>query len=259
MNSTVVFVHGVPETAAIWNELRAALPRNSVAVDLPGFGNPLPSGFTPNKDAYVDYVLSIIDAIPGPVDLVGHDWGSLITARIATAHGDRIRSWAADIGAVWHRDYMWHDFAQLWQSSPDGDEWMKKTVQDALSTPPSGFFEIVGSLGLPSDHIPAVAKSFDSDMAASILGLYRSAVPNAHATWAPTEPRNLQRSGLILQAAADPFDKVAASTEVATALNVDVAPLGDLGHFWMLDDPSGTAAVIDDWLNGVERKALTLR
>jgi pimeloyl-ACP methyl ester carboxylesterase len=49
MSSSVVFVHGIacwihPEqrhhtqTGDIWDDLRAAIPRTSVAVDLPGFG-----------------------------------------------------------------------------------------------------------------------------------------------------------------------------------------------------------------------------
>ena len=43
---TVVFVHGVPETAAIWDPLIAALGRDDVvALSPPGFGAPVPEGF----------------------------------------------------------------------------------------------------------------------------------------------------------------------------------------------------------------------
>jgi pimeloyl-ACP methyl ester carboxylesterase len=90
-----VFLHGVPETAAIWDEVRAAIDDDSMAFALPGFGCDRPDGFAATKDAYVDWVVQGLDAIGEPVDLVGHDWGAGLTYRIASAHGDRLRSWVA--------------------------------------------------------------------------------------------------------------------------------------------------------------------
>jgi pimeloyl-ACP methyl ester carboxylesterase len=44
---TAVLVHGVPDTHRLWDRLRAELGRDGVvAVDLPGFGCPVPDGFT---------------------------------------------------------------------------------------------------------------------------------------------------------------------------------------------------------------------
>ena len=93
----IVFVHGVPETAAIWDGVRERIGRDSVALSLPGFGNPRPVGFGATKDDYVNGLLGELDGIDGPIDLVGHDWGAGLTLRVATAHGDRLRSWAADV------------------------------------------------------------------------------------------------------------------------------------------------------------------
>ncbi|MCU1351778.1 MAG: hypothetical protein JWM05_987, partial [Acidimicrobiales bacterium] len=93
----IVFVHGVPETAAIWNKVRHAVGRESVALALPGFGCPRPEGFGATMDDYADWLLGEIDKIDGPIDLVGHDWGAGFTYRIATSHGDRLHSWAADV------------------------------------------------------------------------------------------------------------------------------------------------------------------
>jgi pimeloyl-ACP methyl ester carboxylesterase len=43
---TAVFVHGNPETAAVWRPLLAVLDREDVmCLSPPGFGAPLPSGF----------------------------------------------------------------------------------------------------------------------------------------------------------------------------------------------------------------------
>jgi pimeloyl-ACP methyl ester carboxylesterase len=48
-------------------------------------------------------VLTQLADIDGPLDVIGHDWGSIITLRIVTAFPDRIRSWAVDAAALLHR------------------------------------------------------------------------------------------------------------------------------------------------------------
>jgi pimeloyl-ACP methyl ester carboxylesterase len=49
-----VFVHGNPETAAVWDELFAHLLRKDiVALSPPGFGAPVPEGFDATSDAYL--------------------------------------------------------------------------------------------------------------------------------------------------------------------------------------------------------------
>ena len=53
----IVFVHGVPDTPALWEPLIAALglkPGEWLAPALPGFGRAVPAGFTCTKDAYAD-------------------------------------------------------------------------------------------------------------------------------------------------------------------------------------------------------------
>ncbi len=47
----------------------------------------------------------------GPVDLVAHDWGALITLRAISLRPDLIRSWAI-ISAVPHPDNLWHSTAE---------------------------------------------------------------------------------------------------------------------------------------------------
>ena len=45
-----VLVHGVPDTHRLWDTVHSHLERNDIiTVDLPGFGNPLPSGFRSTK------------------------------------------------------------------------------------------------------------------------------------------------------------------------------------------------------------------
>jgi pimeloyl-ACP methyl ester carboxylesterase len=87
----IVLVHGVPETADIWDDVREHLePRPSIALRMPGFGCPRPDGFTATKDAYVDWLLGEIDAVGEPVDLVGHDWGGAVAWLTAMLHPERV-------------------------------------------------------------------------------------------------------------------------------------------------------------------------
>ena len=67
-----VFVHGVPDTQQVWDAVIARLHRkDAVPLSLPGFGCPLSQGFSATKEAYVDWLLAELAALPGPIDLVG--------------------------------------------------------------------------------------------------------------------------------------------------------------------------------------------
>ena len=65
--------------------MRKHLERSDViAVSLPGFDAPLPAGFVPTKEAYVDWLVRELERGLEPVDLVGHDWGSLLVQRLVS-------------------------------------------------------------------------------------------------------------------------------------------------------------------------------
>lgn len=91
----IVLVHGNPETSAIWDEMRKQLDRTDViALSPPGFGAPVPEGFTATSDAYVGWLALEVQKLDSPVDLVGHDWGGGHVARLACSRPELIRSWA---------------------------------------------------------------------------------------------------------------------------------------------------------------------
>lgn len=243
---TVVLLHGVPETAAVWDGVRAHLGRDSLALALPGFGSPLPPGFD-GKEAWEAWLVEQLSALPGPVDLVGHDWGSLLALRVATAHGDLVRSWAVDVASVSHPDYTWHDFARLWQTPGDGEAWMRATLDGEIDDP-EGFFMALTGFGIGVDEAKAMGAAFDEAMATSILTLYRSAAPNVHTDWSWKDGPTVA-PGLVLRPTTDPFDDAALAGSVAERLGAATTDLTGLGHFWMLQDPAGTAGVLRTWLD----------
>jgi len=92
---TAVFVHGVDETARLWDDLRARLFTDSIAVDLPGYG------LGEAVDDHVDWLVRELRGLGEPVHLVGHGWGALLVVRAVTAHPATARSWVADrVGAL---------------------------------------------------------------------------------------------------------------------------------------------------------------
>jgi pimeloyl-ACP methyl ester carboxylesterase len=236
---TTVFVHGVPETAALWDDIRERIGGKSVAVELPGFATPRPAGFSATKDAYVDWLLGELDAIGEPVDLVGHDWGGILTVRVATAFGDRVRSWVTDAANIFHEQYEWHEFAKTWQTPGEGEASM-----DALRALPvdDGIAVLVG-LGVPERGARAMWEAGDETMDACILDLYRSAVPNAAHDWGAAVKPTLA-PGLVLVATADAFGNETLSSDMATRLGARTERLDGLGHWWALQDPARAADVL---------------
>jgi len=242
----IVFVHGVPETAALWNKVRARLDADSVALSLPGFACPRPGGFGATKDDYVDWLLGELDQLDAPIDLVGHDWGAGLTYRVATAYGDRLHSWAADVANILHPDYVWHDFARIWQTPGEGEEFFR----NQSSTPVEARAQVFEAFGVGHDDALELASASDDTMASCILDLYRSATPNPYShwkgSWGPTPA-----PGLVLFPTQDPFGDETRSREVADMLGARHQPLEGAGHWWALQTPDVAASVLGDFLSSL--------
>src|SRR5262249_41550226 len=87
----VVLVHGVPDAHRLWDRMRGHLSRTDVlAPDLPGFGAESPPGWTATKEAYVEWLIGQLERVGEPIDLVGHDWGSLLVQRAVSLRPDLI-------------------------------------------------------------------------------------------------------------------------------------------------------------------------
>ena len=119
---TKVFVHGNPgdHVRVVRAGRRAAsnvASTTSSCCRRPGSAAPVPEGFGATRLEYRDWLISEIEALDGPVDLVGHDWGAGHVYAVAAARPDLLRSWAADCAGLLHPDYQWHSAAQVWQTA----------------------------------------------------------------------------------------------------------------------------------------------
>jgi pimeloyl-ACP methyl ester carboxylesterase len=245
----IVLVHGVPETSALWDKVRSHLQHDAVALSLPGFDCTRPPRFGATKDDYAEWLASKLAAMTDPIHLVGHDWGAGLVYRVVTRYSNRIgvRSWITDGLSGMHPDYEWHDFAKIWQTPGEGEDFWSHQ----LSLPVSDGVPIFESFGVSHEDALALAGMSDETMASCILDLYRSALPNCHATWSDSY-HSTPLPGLVMSPSDDPFDDEARSAEVAGVLGARHLVLDTLGHWWALQDPFGAARVIDDFVSSVE-------
>jgi pimeloyl-ACP methyl ester carboxylesterase len=239
---TVVLVHGNPETDVVWDSLIDALAHNDVVrLSPPGFGAPLPSGFSATYIGYRDWLIDELQRIGQPIDLVGHDWGGLHVVNAVMHRADLVRSWASDTVGMFDADYVWHDMAQVFQTPEAGEQ----VVETMVAGPAQERAQQLADFGIPAQVASSFAAAQGPDMARAILEVYRSARQPALADAGRQLANAAARPGLSIVATEDPFvgtddmrrraaERAGARTEV----------LDGLGHWWMVEDPGHAAAAL---------------
>ncbi len=146
---TVVFVHGNPESEAIWGPLLAELGRDDVLrLSPPGFGSPVPDGFGATVPEYRDWLVGELTKLGEPVHLVGHDWGGGHVVNVAMHRPDLLLSWASDVLGLFDPDYVWHDLAQVWQTPGAGEDSLTQMLGGTVEDRANG----LAGLGFPPDR-----------------------------------------------------------------------------------------------------------
>jgi pimeloyl-ACP methyl ester carboxylesterase len=243
-----VLVHGVPETSAVWDPLRAELSRNNVVTpQLPGFGSPRAPGFGATKEEYVAWLITELEkiSVEGPVDLVGHDWGGGFVVRVVSTRPDLVRSWVTDAAGIGDIDFEWHDFAKIWQTPGDGE----KFFEEQLAATPEERGTVFEMFGIPHDRAVTLASAVDPVMADSILALYRSAV-DVGSEWGP-DFRDIPKPGLVIVPSDDPFLSLEGAKRAGNRAGASVSDLDGIGHWWMLQDPARGAQVLEAFWSSV--------
>lgn len=246
---TVAFVHGVPETAAIWRDLISRLGRDDVVtLSPPGFGAPVPSGFGCTSDDYRDWLADQISALPGPVDLVGHDWGGIHTLRIAMERPELIRCWSSDVAGVFSPEYKWHDMAQGWQTPGVGE----KSLEMLLATPVEHRGAGLKAAGMSGEAARDVAAGMNEHMAKAILPLYRGAAQPFMGELGANLEQAQAKPGLAIIATKDIYaGGPDLSRRCAERTGAEIVTFEGLGHWWMCQEPEKGAKVLGDFLDRV--------
>lgn len=243
--SLKIFLHGVPDTPAMWTPLIRELDLSNdeyLAPALPGFVGPPPAGFTSTKEQYVDwFIIELEQAVTqsGPVDVVGHDWGALIVVRAASLRPELFKSWTI-ANAAPHPDYKWHRMARLWQMPIVGELVMlaarRKAMQRALT-----------EAGFPPDLAAIEAKHWSSEMKRAILRLYRSA-RNAGSDWYP-DLKFLPSRGLVFWGEEDPYVPSWVAEKFSKQTGARLLTQPDVGHWSIIERAERLANLLKEhWL-----------
>jgi len=113
----VLLLHGFPE---LWYSWRHQLESLSdaflcVAPDLRGYGQTeiTPAGY--DTFTLAADVAALIDQLPGPVNLVGHDWGGIVAWHVALEYPDKVARLAILAGPhpVRYWEVLWSSWRQF--------------------------------------------------------------------------------------------------------------------------------------------------
>ena len=238
MTRKVVFVHGVPDTFRLWDPIISRLDDiEPHALALPGFDWPVSKGFGATKEEYVDWVIESIEDVGGPVNLVGHDWGSLLVQRVASLRPDLITTWVCGDAAV-DSTYEWHDTAKVWQTPEVGEQLMDSFTPEVVA-------DVLEPEGIPRSVSAETAKYIDATMKDCILKLYRSAT-NVGAEWEPDLEHAASRPALIIWGKDDPYVPVSFAERLAQRVAGELVVL-DTRHWWPVQAPAEAAAAMTDF------------
>ncbi|MEM7413108.1 MAG: alpha/beta fold hydrolase [Myxococcota bacterium] len=244
-----LFVHGNPETAALWNPLFDALRAKGVddleALSPPGFGAPVPADFAATREAYRDWLIGEIEARGGAADLVGHDWGAGHVLGTLAERPDLFRSWATDCAGLVHEDYVWHDMALEWQKPEIGEQ----AVAGMLESPLEDRLGVLAAFGIPDAVAREIAAAQGPEMSRCVLSLYRSAAQPAMKELGLQLGSSEQRPGRIFYATGDPYAGTREMCEsVAGRLGAGFTVLEGRTHWWMFGELAPVAdALIAHW------------
>jgi hypothetical protein len=211
---TVVLVHGLPETAAVWDPLRSVLP----------------------------VATTELDEFPAPLDLVAHDLGALLVMRLISSSAVTIRSRVVDVAELFHPSAQWAQHIRDLQTAGLGEQILATRRTADPSDPQSTAARLAGA-GVPFDLARQIGAAHDETMSRSILDFYRSAVPNVGRDWWTRGIQGRGR-GLVLLLP-DPPEIEAMALEVAARLGAETQRLGDLPHCWMANAPDRVADVLN--------------
>lgn len=230
-----ILVHGVPDTEHVWHRVRPRLGRTDVeTVRLPGFGCAAPAGFTATKDAYAEWLVAEIARRRAPVDLVGHDWGAILSLRAACLRPDLVRTWAVGAAPL-DAEYVWHDAAQRWQTPGVGEKVMERLTPEVMA-------QALAAAGVPADDAAVAASHVDHTMKRCILALYRSAITVGE-EWGSDLGR-LPSRGLVLWGETDPYAPPKWGERLAARTGAGLVVFPACSHWWSLERPAEVAAAL---------------
>lgn len=182
--SPVLFVHGNPDSADLWQPLMAALQERHrcIAPDLPGFGQsdrPADVKQHCTLDSMANWLDGVLDAmaVNEPVDLVVHDVGGFYGLAWLARNGHRVRR-VVITNTLFHQDYRWHFWGRVWRTPVLGELAMAALAIPVLGPWMGGLTLRLGGPLLSPAWVAHTARVFrNPKQRAQVLALYRAMDP----------------------------------------------------------------------------------
>lgn len=234
-----LFIHGAPNTGAMWAPLIDALGLEAgtfACPSLPGFDGNLPAGFSADPNAYTLWLLRRLQRAAlrhGPVDLVGHDWGAVFAGLAAAARPDLVRSLAM-INAVPASGFRWYRTARILQTPALGGLAMAMTG-------PNKIHKLLRKGGLPEPIASEEAARCDRAMRKAMLSLYRSAGLN-RPRGATLAMDAISTRSLVLWGADDGIVPLSGAEAFCARWRIPLVAVPGVGHWGLLERPDAFAA-----------------
>ena len=246
----VMFIHGVPETGAIWEPLVKALDIDEGtwrAPTYPGFGSePQPEGFNPTLENYAlwlaDQVDELVLSTGGPIDIVGHDFGAALALRVSSTHPQNVRSWSL-MNSLIDSSLKPHLPARLLKAP-----WIGRLI---LSTFRSKRLmrRFYLQQGVPIELADQEASNITIEMRRCISSIYRSSDPQLAETW-EAELNQLPQHGLLIFGDRDPYVPITAAQRFANCWDAALHIETGAGHWAFAEHPNEIALVLKSfWRN----------
>jgi pimeloyl-ACP methyl ester carboxylesterase len=241
----VVFVNGIPESAAIWEPLLAELNWTEVVLlSPPGFGAPIPDGFDCTLPSYTQWLAEELAALGEPADLVGHDLGGAAVAGVAMTRPELVRTWVSDVLSVFDPDYAWHKLAQVYQTPGAGEKMVADRMGGTLSDRTEGMAALVHNKQVAA----RLAAAQGPETGRALLAFYRWAVQPAMAELGRNLHLAAKRPGLAVIPTEDVYvGSLELRRRSAARAGARAAVLHGLGHWWMTQDPVRGARALDSF------------
>jgi pimeloyl-ACP methyl ester carboxylesterase len=226
----VLFVHGNPDSADIWDDVIPALQERyrCIAIDLPGFGrSKAPRDFDCSFENLGRFLGAFVErlGVEQTVNLVAHDFGGAFAMAWAAMQPERIRRIVVINHPFFVAEYRWHFWAKIWRTPVVGE----------LSTLMMDWWPVfseslrMGSKKLSIEKIRHAHTYVTPALKAMILRLYRAADPQRFKEW---EPRMLETTSkiptLVLWGEHDPYIPAWVATKLGAQL---VKRFEESGHW----------------------------
>jgi haloalkane dehalogenase len=250
----VLFVHGNPDSADLWDGIIERLPSGFryLAPDLPGFGQSGDArGFDwsiANRGQWAADVLAAC-GVSGPVVLVAHDHGGPFAASFAVSHPDRVKGMVLQ-NTLFSEDYHWHFLGKLWRTPLLG-EYLAFWQPFRITLPVSIIYMRWGSPGLTPSYIRDLQKTWTRRMGRAVLPLYRTSSPKAFNGWAQKLNALIaEKPTLVLWGEQDKYLPVWIA-EGWQAHGATLHRFPDAGHWLMIEKPDEYARHVGEFLQSL--------